>query len=71
MKKDNFERVDMRAPDYQDTWVEISRSNSLCFRINQTDPMAERSCQLVQELLPTYRRLAISCRLCRLIWEKM
>lgn len=52
MKKAEFERVDMRVPDYQDTWVEISRSNSLCFRINQTDPMAESSRRLVQELVP-------------------
>lgn len=52
MEKENFERVDMRNPDYQDTWEEISRSNSLCFRINQTDPMEENSRRLVRELVP-------------------
>ena len=52
MKKNNFERVDMRIPDYENTWAEISRSNSLCFRINHTDPMDENSRRLVQELIP-------------------
>lgn len=47
-----FERVDMRAEGYQDTWAEISRCSSLCFRINYTDPMAEDSRALVQELIP-------------------
>ena len=36
MKKEEFERVDMRIPDYENTWSEISRSNSLCFKINHT-----------------------------------
>lgn len=53
MKKEDFERVDMRRPDYQDTWEEISRSSSLCFRINQTDPMDESSRRLVKELVPS------------------
>lgn len=52
MEKAKFERVDMRVPDYQNTWAEISRSNRLCFRINQTDPMTEASRRLVQELVP-------------------
>ena len=52
MKKEEFERVDMRIPDYENTWAEISRSNSLCFKINHTDPMEETSRSLVQELLP-------------------
>lgn len=34
MKKEEFERVDMRIPDYENTWAEISRSSSLCFKIN-------------------------------------
>lgn len=34
MKKEEFERVDMRIPDYENTWSEISCSNSLCFKIN-------------------------------------
>ena len=29
MKKEEFERVDMRIPDYENTWAEISRSSSL------------------------------------------
>ena len=29
MKKEEFERVDMRIPDYENTWSEISRSSSL------------------------------------------
>lgn len=52
MKKEEFERVDMRVPDYENTWTEISRSSSLCFRINHTDPMEETSHSLVQELIP-------------------
>ena len=52
MKKEEFERVDMRIPDYENTWAEISCSNSLCFKINHTDPMEETSRSLVQELLP-------------------
>lgn len=52
MEQKAFERVDMRAGDYQSTWEEISRSSSLCFRINHTDPMAEESRTLVQELIP-------------------
>ena len=52
MEKANFERVDMRIPDYQETWAEISRSSSLCFRINQTDPMEESSRSLMRELVP-------------------
>ena len=52
MKKEEFERVDMRIPDYKTTWAEISRSSSLCFRINNTDPMDENSKKLVQELIP-------------------
>lgn len=52
MEKANFERVDMRIPDYQETWAEISRSGSLCFRINQTDPMEESSRSLMRELVP-------------------
>ena len=34
MKKEEFEWVDMRIPDYENTWAEISRSSSLCFNIN-------------------------------------
>lgn len=52
MKKEEYERVDMRKPDYQDTWAEISRSGRVCFRINQTDPMSETSRALVRELVP-------------------
>lgn len=52
MKKEEFERVDMRIPDYENTWAEISRSNSLCFKINHTDPMEETSRSLVRELIP-------------------
>lgn len=52
MEKAEFERVDMRIPDYQETWAEISRSSSLCFRINQTDPMEENARGLVRELVP-------------------
>ena len=52
MKKEEFERVDMRIPDYENTWAEISRSNSLCFKINHTDPMEEASRSLVRELIP-------------------
>lgn len=52
MDKEDFERVDMRNPDYQDTWAEIRRSSSLCFCINHTDPMEENSRTLVKELVP-------------------
>lgn len=53
MKKEEFERVDMRIPDYENTWAEISRSNSLCFKINHTDPMDETSRSLERELIPS------------------
>lgn len=53
MNKENFEKVDMRNPNYQETWLEISRSNSLCFQINQTDPTSEESRKLVQKLIPS------------------
>lgn len=52
MEKENFERVDMRVPDYENTWAEIRRSGSLCFKINHTDPMKETSRSLVRELIP-------------------
>ena len=52
METGKFERVDMRNPNYQETWSEISRSSSLCFRINHTDPMEETSRSLVRELVP-------------------
>lgn len=39
MDKEKFERVDMRIPDYENTWAEMSRSSSLCFQINNTNPM--------------------------------
>ena len=52
MKKEEFERVDMRIPDYERTRSEISRSSSLCFKINHTDPMEESSRSLVRELIP-------------------
>ena len=51
MKKEEFERVDMRIPDYERTWSEISRSSSLCFKINHTDPMEESSRSLVRKLI--------------------
>ena len=53
MKREEFERVDMRIPDYENTWAEISRSSSLCFKINHTDPMEDTSRSLVQELIPS------------------
>ena len=53
MKKEEFERVDMRIPDYENTWAEMSRSSSLCFRINHTDPMEESFQRLVHELIPS------------------
>lgn len=52
MKKVEFERVDMRVPNYENTWTEIGRSSNLCFKINHTDPMEEVSRSLVQELVP-------------------
>ena len=52
MRKEEFERVDMRIPDYENPWAEISRSSSLCFRITHTDPMEESSRSLVRELIP-------------------
>ena len=52
MKKEKFERVDMRIPDYENTWAEMSRSSSLCFRINHTDPMEKSFQSLVHELVP-------------------
>lgn len=52
MDKKDFERVDMRAPGYEETWREICRSSSLCFRINQVDPMGEESDKLLHELIP-------------------
>lgn len=52
MKKEEFERVDMRIPDYENTWAEISRSGSLCFKINHIDPMEKTSRSLVRELIP-------------------
>lgn len=52
MEKENFEKVDMRIPDYENTWAEISRSGSLCFKINHIDPMEETSRSLVRELIP-------------------
>lgn len=52
MKKEEFERVDMRVPDYENTWTEISRSSSLCFKINHTDPIEENSRSLVRDLIP-------------------
>lgn len=52
METGKFERVDMRNPDYQGTWAEISRSSSLCFKINHTDPMEENARSLVRELVP-------------------
>lgn len=53
MDKKKFERVDMRIPDYHDTWAEISRCSSLCFRINHTDPTESGALKLVNELIPT------------------
>ena len=47
----NFERIDMRNPDYESTISEISRSSSLCFRINHSNPMEESSRSLVRELI--------------------
>ena len=52
METGKFERVDMRIPDYERTWSEISRSSSLCFKINHTNPMEESSRSLVRELIP-------------------
>ena len=52
MNKIEFERVDMRIPDYQNTWKELSRCSSLCFRINNTDPMDKIMYKLVRELIP-------------------
>ncbi len=53
MKKEEFERIDMRISDYENTWTEISRSGSLCFKINHTDPMEESSEKLLRELIPS------------------
>lgn len=52
MGRGETERVDMRAETYRDTWEEISRCSSLCFRINHTDPMAEESRALLEVLIP-------------------
>jgi len=52
MKKEEFERVDMRIPDYERTWPEMGRSRSLCFSINHTDPMEKNFSELVHELVP-------------------
>ena len=52
MDKEKFERVDMRIPDYENTWAEMSRSSSLCFQINNTNPMEKKFAGLVHELIP-------------------
>lgn len=57
MKKEEFERVDMRVSDYENTWSEISRSSSLCFKINHTDPMDENARSLVRKLVLGMLRL--------------
>lgn len=46
------ERVNMNEESYQDTWSEIRRSNTLCYRINSTEPYTEESRALIDNLLP-------------------
>lgn len=52
MAKEGFERVDMRSPDYKETWEEIARSSSLSFRLNHLDPLSGLSSILLKELIP-------------------
>lgn len=47
-----FQRVNMADESYQETWKEIQRSSSVCFKINHTDPMRPECRELLHELIP-------------------
>ena len=49
----NFQRIDMAATSYQETWEEIKCSDELCFQINHTKPHSESSLRLIAKLLPS------------------
>ncbi|MDE7329676.1 MAG: sugar O-acetyltransferase [Clostridia bacterium] len=50
MENKNIEKVDMRAPAFQQTASEMTRCRKFCFKINNTEPMTEELYALEREL---------------------